>query len=174
MPTTALAATESAAAPTIAAERTVAPAEHRVALATSPERASPWRALFAAFDRAGDGANRYALAAEPASGTKLIVWDTPNATPPANWRAPHWWLAAAPAAAFPELANASALTINGITLKYADSPRGRLWTSDAFPPAHAFATQMVNCNVAGAAQQVRAEFFNVHQRPTPQNQAVAR
>jgi hypothetical protein len=38
---------------------------------------------------------------------------------------------------FPELANASTLTINGITLKYADSPRGRLWTSDAFPPRDA-------------------------------------
>lgn len=124
-------------APAAARASAVAPVEQRIALAVTPEHAAPWRALFAAFDRAGDGANRYALAAEPASGTKLIVWDSPNATPPAAWRAPHWWLAAAPATVFPELANASTLTINGVTLKYADSPRGRLWTSDAFPPRDA-------------------------------------
>jgi hypothetical protein len=143
--------TEPAAAPAVAA-----PAGHRIALAASQERAAPWRALFAAFDRAGDGASRYALAAEPAAGTELIVWDTPDAAPPANWRAPQWWVASAtpasvpaamPAAvrtvasaamaAFPELVTASTLTINGLTLKYADSPRGRLWTSDAFPPRDA-------------------------------------
>ena len=143
MPAATATATASAAAPMIAtaprAARTsaAAPAEHRVALAATPERAAPWRALFAAFDRAGDGANRYALVAEPAPGAELIVWDTPNATPPANWHAAHWWLAAAPAAAFPELAKATSLTINGTTLKYADSPRGRLWTSGAFPPRDA-------------------------------------
>jgi hypothetical protein len=130
-----------------------APIEHRIALAAPQERAAPWRSLFTAFDRAGDGASRYALAGEPAAGTGLIVWDTPNATPPASWRAPHWWLAAAtptaasaaaraaapavPVTVFPELANASTLTINGLTFKYADSPRGRVWTSDAFPPRDA-------------------------------------
>jgi hypothetical protein len=122
----------AAASPTVVVPG--APVEHRIALAAASERAAPWRALFAAFDRASDGASRYTLAAEPASDTKLIVWDTPNATPPAAWRAPHWWLAAAPTTTFPELAKASSLTLNGITLKYADSPRGRLWTSDAFPP----------------------------------------
>jgi hypothetical protein len=126
--------TKSPAAPVATAP--AAPFEHRVALAASLERAPAWRSLFAAFDRAGDGAGRYALATEPTHGTELIVWDMPGATPPVSWRASHWWLAGAPAA-FPELAKASALTINGITLKYADSPRGRLWTSDAFPPRDA-------------------------------------
>ena len=32
---------------------------------------------------------------------------------------------------------AQGITINGLTLKYADSPRGRLWTSEAFPPRDA-------------------------------------
>lgn len=113
------------------------PVERGVLLAATQERAAAWRALFAAFDRAGDGASRYVLAAAPASGTELIVWDTPNAAPPTSWRAPHWWLPSAPVAAFPELAKASTLTINGITVRYADSPRGRLWTSDAFPPRDA-------------------------------------
>lgn len=121
-------------------------AEHRVALVASPERTETWRSLFAAFGSAGDGASRYAITAEPDARTELIVWDTPTAAPPANWRAAHWWIAATPAsgatafasaAAFPELASASTLTINGIVLKYAESPRGRLWTSDAWPPRDA-------------------------------------
>jgi hypothetical protein len=120
-----------------AAQAAATPAEHSVTLAAPTERAAAWRSLFAAFDRAGDAARRYTLATAATSGTELIVWDTPNAAPPANWRAPHWWLAALPVAAFPELANASTLTVNGITLKYADSPRGRLWASDAFPPRDA-------------------------------------
>jgi hypothetical protein len=119
-----------------AAPAATKPSEHGVVLAASPERTGAWRSLFAAFDRAGDGAGRYTLAAEPAPGTELIVWDTPNASPPANWRAPHWWIAG-PSTVFPELAKASTLTINGLTLKYADSSRGRLWTSDAFPPRDA-------------------------------------
>jgi hypothetical protein len=113
-------------------------AVHRVVLAIPAERAAAWRSLFSAFEMAGDGKSRYLLAAEPASATDLIVWDTPSDAPPQNWRATHWWLAApVNASAFPELANASTLTVNGITLKYADSPRGRLWTSDAFPPRDA-------------------------------------
>jgi hypothetical protein len=112
------------------------PSGHHVALAAAPERAPAWRSLFAAFDRAGDGAGRYTLATEPVPATELIVWDTPNAAPPAGWRAPQWWIAG-PSTAFPELAKASTLTINGLTLKYADGPRGRLWTSDAFPPRDA-------------------------------------
>ncbi|MRW87447.1 hypothetical protein GJ698_25585 [Pseudoduganella sp. FT26W] len=91
-----------------------------------------WQALFAAFSSASP---RYTIAAEPTAKTSLIIWDKPTAAPPANWRATNWWVAASAsaAAAFPELANAATLTINGITLKYADSPRGRLWASDAFP-----------------------------------------
>ncbi|WP_229213067.1 MULTISPECIES: BatA domain-containing protein [unclassified Duganella] len=127
-----------AAAPTAAAS--AAPAGplrggHHIVLAGAQEQGAAWRSLLAAFARAGDGAERYTLAAEPATATELIIWESPSA-PPANWRAPHWWLAA-PSPAFPELANASTLNINGLTLKYADSPRGRLWTSDAFPPRDA-------------------------------------
>ncbi|MHA4869078.1 BatA domain-containing protein [Duganella sp. PWIR1] len=114
----------------------VGPQVAPVVLGVPAARSGAWRSLFAAFDSAGTSAVRYTLAAEPNAGTTLIVWDTQDTAPPANWRAPHWWIAATPAA-FPELAKASTLTINGITLKYADSPRGRLWTSDAFPPRDA-------------------------------------
>jgi len=120
-----------------AAQAAATPTEHRITVAAAPEGAAAWQSLFAAFDRAGDGVRRYKLAATPTSGAELIVWDTPNAVPPADWRAAHWWIAPASAAAFPELAKASTLTVNGMALKYADSPRGRLWTSDAFPPRDA-------------------------------------
>ncbi|WP_332853226.1 BatA domain-containing protein [Duganella sp. S19_KUP01_CR8] len=110
------------------------PTEHHIVQAGAQEQGTAWRSLFAAFNRAGDGANRYTLAAEPNANTELIVWES-AAAPPANWRAPHWWIAAP--TGFPELANASTLNINGIVLKYADTPRGRLWTSDALPPRDA-------------------------------------
>ncbi|MYM69099.1 hypothetical protein GTP45_19965 [Pseudoduganella sp. FT55W] len=134
-----------AAASTSAAQQSsVAPAEQHIALAAAPSRAAAWRSLFAAFDSAGNAAIRHILAAEQSAKTTLIVWDTLSAAPPANWRAANWWIAIAPSpsstssqVAFPELANAATLRINGITLRYADSPRGRLWTSDAFPPRDA-------------------------------------
>lgn len=133
------------------------PATRGIALAAQAAREPAWRSLFAAFDSVGSHANRYVLTAEPSAGTTLIVWDMPDAAPPEGWRAPHWWIAtpdaskhatgsgrapsrheaASPSAAFPELASASTLTINGITLRYADSPRGRLWTSEVFPPRDA-------------------------------------
>jgi hypothetical protein len=113
-----------------------APVELHIALAAPATRVAAWRSLFAAFDSAGNAATRHVLAAEPSAKTALIVWDTPAAVPPSTWRAANWWIAAPPTA-FPELAKASTLTVDGITLKYADSPRGRLWTSDAFPPRDA-------------------------------------
>ena len=123
-------------APRAAASRIL---RHQVALAAPSERDAAWRSMFAAFDHAGDGANRYVTVAEPNADTKLIVWDTPSAAPVAGWRAPDWWIAPASAtrAAFPELEKAGTLTINGVLLKYADGPRGRLWTSNAFPPRDA-------------------------------------
>ncbi|USX21301.1 hypothetical protein NHH82_03785 [Oxalobacteraceae bacterium OTU3REALA1] len=110
-----------------------------VVLSTASANDAVWRSLFASFDKAGDGSNRYLIADAPDAATKLLVWDVQGEAPPAGWRAPHWWIAPASAqmAAFPELKNAAAITINGLTLKYADSPRGRLWTSEAFPPRDA-------------------------------------
>ncbi|RZT05958.1 N-terminal double-transmembrane domain-containing protein [Duganella sp. CF402] len=131
----AVTATPSAAA-SQATPQPSAPAEQQIALAASTARATAWRSLFTAFDSTGNSARRHKFAIEPDAKTTLIVWDTPAAAPPATWRAANWWIAAS-TTAFPELANASTLTVNGITLKYADSPRGRLWTSDAFPPRDA-------------------------------------
>jgi len=120
----------------VAAPSTV---RHPVVLSTSPVNDVAWRSLFAAFEKAGDGGNRYVMATIPDAATGLVVWDVPGETPPAGWRAPHWWIAAASAqaATFPELKNAAAITIHGVTLRYVDSPRGRLWTSEAFPPRDA-------------------------------------
>ncbi|MET0267263.1 MAG: hypothetical protein ABW202_16825 [Duganella sp.] len=109
---------------------------HRITLAAASGRADAWRVLFAAFDQAGDGSRRYTVATAPDAMTELIVWDTPEQAPPAQWRAPHWWIGAASASAWPELDKAASrtITINGIKLRYVDSARGRLWTSDALPP----------------------------------------
>lgn len=118
-------------------EATPAVVRHPVVLSTTSVSDAVWRSLFGAFDKAGNGSNRYVMANVPDMNTGLVVWDVPGEAPPASWRPPHWWIATNAARAFPELKNASAITINGVTLKYVDSPRGRLWTSDAFPPRDA-------------------------------------
>ncbi len=153
--------------PPAAAATAATPAGHHIVLAGAQEPGAAWRSLFAAFNRAGDGASRYVLTAEPDAKTELIVWES-AAAPPSHWRAPHWWVAAP--AAFPELTDGASpavvpaqagthtsrgqsrsmdsrvrgndeVTIRGtpndITLKYTDTPRGRLWTSAAFPPRDA-------------------------------------
>lgn len=107
--------------------------ERRVALSSVAANAAAWHAMFAAFDTAS-GAH-YVIAAEPDAQPSLIVWDHPGVAPSANWRAPHWWIS--DASAVPELVNGTALTINGIAFRYADTQRGRVWTSDAFPPRDA-------------------------------------
>ncbi|SEO46489.1 N-terminal double-transmembrane domain-containing protein [Duganella sp. CF517] len=114
-------------------------ARHPVVLSAASGADAAWRSLFAAFDKAGDAGNRYPIGAAPDAATELLVWDMPGEAPPAGWRAPHWWIATASAkiTAFPELKNAAAVTINGLALQYADGPRGRLWTSQAFPPRDA-------------------------------------
>jgi hypothetical protein len=114
-------------APSAAAQ--VAARPHRIAIAAPEARWPAWRALFAAFAVAGDGAERYELTETPGAATELIIWDQPG-SPPAEWRAPLWWLSTASTPALPELAKPSTLAINGITLQYADSPRGRLWSAN--------------------------------------------
>jgi hypothetical protein len=98
--------------------------EHRVAIVS--KRANAWRAMFSAVD----GPQRYTVTAEPEPKSELIVWDVPEA-PPAGLRAPLWWIG--DASAFPELKNAP--VVGG--LRYADSPRGRLWSHAAWPAADA-------------------------------------
>lgn len=112
----------------------IAPAEHHIALATTPARAPAWRALFAAFGAAGGGTHRYVLGDAPAAKTELIVWDKPEPMPSA-WRAPLWWLA--PKAVAPGLAAAKPITVYGIALQVADTAQGRVWASDAWPPQDA-------------------------------------
>ena len=131
----------STASPERAAGQVVAPRAHHVALAAPIPRLAAWRALFAAFDVAGAGADRYILSDAPDASTELIIWDMP-ATPPAAWRAPLWWLAVnAGTPPAPDLANAPTLTINGIALKYADTPRGRIWSSPVWPAKDADAAR---------------------------------
>jgi hypothetical protein len=83
------------------------------------EKPESWRRLFAAAGVHIDAA--------PVPRTGLIVWDRADAPPPAL-RAP-LWLVTEPAA-FPELR--AAPQVDG--LRYADSPRGRLWHASAWPP----------------------------------------
>ncbi len=99
-------------------------AERHVYVAS--ERPEQWRRVFAAGGVIVDEA--------PGAKTGMIVWDRPKAPPP-SLRAP-LWLVANPAA-FPELHKAP--EVGG--LRYADSPRGRLWHSAAWPPKSAEAAR---------------------------------
>ena len=83
------------------------------------ERLAQWRRVFATA--------QVTIDATPGAKTGLIVWDRKDA-PPATLRAPLWLVT--DASAFPELKNAP--QVDG--LRYADSPRGRLWHADAWPP----------------------------------------
>ncbi|MDB5909696.1 MAG: hypothetical protein JWP34_3810 [Massilia sp.] len=103
---------------------------HHVAIVS--KRPGQWRALFAALD----GPQRYLVTDTPDAQSELIVWDLRDA-PPAGMRAPLWWIG--DSTAFPELGNAP--SVDGV--RYADSARGRLWTSDAWPPRDADAARKV-------------------------------
>lgn len=102
--------------------------ERRVTIVSN--RPEKWRRMFDAID----GPQRYLVQTAPAAAAELIVWDVPDA-PPAQLRAPLWWIG--DPTAFPELKNAKIVD----RLRYAESPRGRLWTSDAWPPVDADAAR---------------------------------
>lgn len=117
-----------------------------IALVAPPERKAAWQALFAAFDAAGNGAVRHvvtefdgtqALPQTPPQAA-LIVWDR-AAPPPPRWQAPLWWLPTATLrlVAGVDPAAVQALRVDGLALQVADSARGRLWASDAWPPQDA-------------------------------------
>jgi hypothetical protein len=104
--------------------RPAASSEHRVAIVS--KRADAWRKLFASLD----GPQRFVVEDAPSGKAELVVWDVAQA-PPAGLRAPLWWVG--DDSAFPELKQAK--QVDG--LRYADSPRGRLWASAAWPPKDA-------------------------------------
>ena len=98
--------------------------ERRVYIAS--ERPEEWRRVFAL-----DG---IVIDAAPGAKTSLVVWDREDA-PPAALRAPLWLVT--DTAAFPALAKAP--QVGGV--RYADSPRGRLWHADTWPPQTADAAR---------------------------------
>jgi hypothetical protein len=112
----------------LAPSATAAAPPHHIVVAADPEHIGAWRAALAAFDSAGTGHERYVVADAADAATELVIWDKPG-TPPPAWRAPLWWIGGA--AALPELAKATPLDGAGLTLKWADSARGRLWSVDA-------------------------------------------
>ncbi len=92
---------------------------HVILFSKRPEK---WQALFSALD----GPNRYVVSTTAHRAAELVIWDLPEA-PPADLRAPLWWIG--DSTAFPELQKAA--LVDGV--RYTDSPRGRLWTSAAWP-----------------------------------------
>ena len=109
--------------------------QRHITLVTNATRRPQWLALFAAFELAGTGSPRTVFDSEPNAQTELLIWDDATSAPPTNWRAPLWWIAAAPV--LPEAAQTTALRIEGIDLRYADSARGRFWFSSDWPPRDA-------------------------------------
>ena len=97
-----------------------------VTVAIVSGRAAQWRAMFDALD----GARRFNITSTPNAHAGLIIWDRSEA-PPAGLKAPLWWVG--DATTFPELKRGSSVA----GLRYADSDRGRLWASSAWPPVDA-------------------------------------
>jgi hypothetical protein len=117
--------------------------EAHVAIVSARPR--EWQRMFAALD----GPLRVVLDKAPGPTTELIVWDSPDA-PPAGMRAPLWW--ATDASAFTELAQSKA--IGG--MRYADSARGRVWASNAWPPGN-----------PGSARALLETWRELHYAPVP-------
>jgi hypothetical protein len=115
----------------------------RVAIFSS--RAQEWRRMFAALD----GPLRVVAEDKPGPRTELIVWDLPDAPPPAL-RAALWWTTEA--GAFTELVQSKA--IGGI--RYADGARGRVWASNAWPP-----------NDPASARALLETWRELHYAPVP-------
>jgi hypothetical protein len=107
-----------------------APAASEQHVAVFSRHTEEWRKLFGALE----GPQRFVLDAQPAANTALVIWDLPEA-PPANLRAPLWWIA--DTTAFPDLAKAP--QVDG--LHVTDSPRGRLWSAAWLPPHDAAAAR---------------------------------
>lgn len=120
-----------------------AKSEHRVAIVS--ERAEQWRAMFAALG----GPQRYIVGESTGGKPELVIWDVPS-PPPAGLRAPLWWVG--DTTAFPELERAKSVG----DMRYADSPRGRLWTSSAWPPKD-----------AAAARTLFEDWRQLHYPPVP-------
>ena len=112
-------------------------AERHVFIAS--DRPEQWRRVFAAGGVVVDAA--------PGAKTGLVVWDRVEA-PPLTLRAPLWLVTNT--AAFPELHSAPQLD----GLRYADSPRGRLWHAAAWPP-----------ETAGAARALLDDWQRLHAGP---------
>lgn len=110
--------------------RAAAPPASPQRIAIVSARAEKWSALFAALD----APRRFIVSTTPDAKSDLVVWDRQEA-PPANLKAPLWWIG--DATAFPELKNAK--TVDG--MRFADSARGRLWASDRWPAADAQAAR---------------------------------
>lgn len=126
--------------------------DHHVAIVS--ERPAEWRRLF----DAARGPFRFVIDAEPGKGTELIVWDKEQAPPP-GLHVPLWWVGNPDA--FPELGTAR--EVDG--LRYADSNRGRLWTSAAWPPKD-----------AEGARRLLEDWQRLHHAPVPftmPSQAIA-
>lgn len=109
------------------------------------DRARQWRKL---FDTAG-GTYRFVIDSQPTASTELIVWDKDQA-PPDSLRAPLWWVAKPEV--FAELEKAR--EVDG--LRYADSSRGRLWASAAWPPKG-----------VDSARELLADWQRLHHAPMP-------
>jgi hypothetical protein len=134
------------APPAVAASAPAAPTVFPVALVAPPGRRAAWHALFAAFDAAGSGSVRHAVAefngSEAPPAASLVVWDH-AAPPPAGWHAPLWWVPSSALPLVPGVDPAAIQTLrigaipSDLPLQVADSARGRLWASDAWPPSDA-------------------------------------
>lgn len=107
-------ASELRLAPAAPAAAGQPPRERHIVVVAPAERMAQWQALFAAFSTAANGANRYIIGDTPTPATELIVWDKPDAEPPAAWQARLWWR-------------------TGTAGVQADGKRGAVWSAPQWP-----------------------------------------
>jgi hypothetical protein len=117
--------TSSAAA--VVPARAAPPVARHIVVVATPEQMPRWRALFAAFGTAAENAYRYVLSDTPTAATELIVWDLPDAKPPADWQAPLWWRTDAIGAPAAPAARPSVL-FTGV-----DTKQGLVWSAPQWP-----------------------------------------
>jgi hypothetical protein len=98
------------------------------------EKPAQWKALFASFESAGAGTQKFSFSDEPTPATELIIWDSPQARNP-KWHAPLWWTRSDTSllASSNQKENAKELPqpFKQLGITPADTAQGRVWTMDA-------------------------------------------
>ncbi len=125
--------------------------ERHVVIAS--ERAAEWRALFKAYESAGQGRDRYVVDEAPNDKTELLVWDKAE-VPDARWQAPLWW--ATERSSLKQGARGAVLAVDAAALQDLDAARllyQRWQASRGEPAPYAAPTMLLEASAKAPALQ---------------------